>query len=58
MKLGILLLKDFFNITLGTWLILVLLEFFNPGMVARFINLEIWFYGLLLVYLVYRLVDR
>ncbi|PWB38317.1 MAG: hypothetical protein C3F02_04910 [Parcubacteria group bacterium] len=45
------LIKDFWNTALVTWLILVIMELFNPGTVARLINLEYWFYFLFFSYL-------
>lgn len=44
--------KDFWNIALGTWLLLLIIEFSRPGRVQRFINLEYWFYFLFFFYLV------
>jgi len=41
--------KDLFIISLITWLLLVLIEFLQPGAVQRFINLEYWFYLILLL---------
>ena len=48
-------LKDFFQAALLTWIVLVILELLNPGMVHRFINLEFYFYGLIIIYIFYRL---
>jgi hypothetical protein len=47
--------KDLFNIFFITWIILLFLEFFNPGMVHRLINLEYYFYCLLLLFLILRI---
>ncbi|PLX26123.1 hypothetical protein C0580_00475 [Candidatus Parcubacteria bacterium] len=58
MKIKYILIRDFFNICLGTWLSLVLLEIFNPGMVQRHINLEYWFYFLIITFIFYRLVRK
>ncbi|MBT6691462.1 hypothetical protein HOB10_03985 [Candidatus Parcubacteria bacterium] len=52
------LVKDFFNIALGTWLILVAFELAKPGMVQRFINLEYWLYALVLIYIMYIILRR
>jgi hypothetical protein len=53
MRTTFLLVKDFFNVALGTWLILVIFELSKPGMVQRFINLEYWFYILVIIYIIY-----
>lgn len=58
MKIRYLIIRDFFNVSLGTWVILVLLEVFNPGMVQRYINLEYWFYFLVIIFIFYRLVRK
>jgi len=58
MRIGYILVKDFFSIALGTWLILLLLELFKSGMVHRFINLEYGFYGLCVVYLILKLMRK
>ncbi len=50
--------KDFFRIALIVWIILVLMELFNPGMVVRYISLEYWFYFLLLLYIINKIIDR
>lgn len=47
--------QDFFNTALILWLIFILLEISRPGSVQRFINLEYYFYFLLLVLLYRRL---
>ena len=47
--------KELFIIALVTWLILVVWELLSPGSVHRFINLEFYFYGLLLLSLCLRL---
>ncbi len=43
--------KDFFKTAVIVWIFLVLLELSNTGMVQRFINLEIYFYFLILLYI-------
>jgi hypothetical protein len=43
--------KDFFEAALGTWVILLIFELARPGMVQRFINLEYWFYALLILFI-------
>lgn len=43
--------KDFFEAALGTWVVLLIFELARPGMVQRFINLEYWFYGLLIIFI-------
>jgi len=48
-------LKDFWNTAFITWLILTLLELFNPGWVQRFINLEYWFYALFFMFIIFLL---
>lgn len=53
MRIIFLVIKDFFNVALATWLILVAFEFSKPGMVQRFINLEYWFYILVIIYIIY-----
>ncbi|MBT4850267.1 hypothetical protein HON36_05470 [Candidatus Parcubacteria bacterium] len=54
MKKHVLIIQDFFHVALGTWIILVVLELSNSGMVHRLINLEYYLYALILVYLIYR----
>ncbi len=46
--------KDFFNTALITWLFLLIFEFTRAGSVQRFINLEYYFYFLLLIFLLKR----
>lgn len=58
MKLKYILVRDFFNIALGTWIVLVGLESFNAGMVQRHLNLEYWFYFLIAAFIVCRLVRK
>ena len=58
MKLRVLLIQDFLKTGIATWLILVLFELFNPGMVQRYINLEYWLYALIIVYLTYQVIDN
>jgi len=58
MKIFAIITKDFFRIALITWLILALLELLNPGMVQRFINLEIYFYILIIICIFNKIIDR
>jgi len=58
MRVGYLLVRDFFSIALGTWLILLFFELMKPGMVHRLVNLEYGFYGLCLVYIVLRILQK
>jgi len=58
MKTIIIITKDFFKTILITFLVLVFLELINPGMVQRFINLEIYFYFLIVVYIFNKIIDR
>ena len=58
MKTIIIITKDFFKTVLITFLVLVFLELINPGMVQRFINLEIYFYFLIVVYIFNKIIDR
>lgn len=50
--------KDFFKTALVVWIFLVLLELFNTGMVERFINLEIYLYFLILLYIFNKVISR
>lgn len=43
--------KDFFNIAFITWLILLVYELLSPGAVQRFVNLEYYFYFLLVIFI-------
>ncbi|MDP2812118.1 MAG: hypothetical protein Q8O32_00280 [bacterium] len=43
--------NDFFKTAFVTWLLLVIFELLNPGMVQRFINLEYYFYLLILIFI-------
>jgi hypothetical protein len=43
--------NDFFKTVFLLWIILLIFELVNPGMVNRFINLEYYFYFLILVYI-------
>lgn len=43
--------KDFFNAALITWLLLLAYELLDPGAVQRFLNLEYYFYFLLLIFI-------
>lgn len=45
--------RDFFSTAFFSWVILLGIEFFDRGSVHRFINLEYWFYFLLLASLVF-----
>lgn len=54
MRTYILIIHDFFKVALGTWIILFSVEIAHPGMVHRILNLEYYFYFLIIVYLVYR----
>jgi len=58
MKTFVTISKDFFRIALVTWLLLVFFEFVNPGMSHRFINLEIYLYFLIIVYIFNKIIDR
>lgn len=46
--------KELFIVALATWLVLLFWELLSPGSVHRFINLEYWFYGLLILSLILR----
>jgi len=50
--------KELFVISLATWLILVVWELLVAGAVQRFLNLEYWFYFLLILSLYLRLTSR
>lgn len=50
--------QDFFKTALVVWVILVIMELINAGMVQRFINLEIYFYVLILVYIFNKIIDK
>lgn len=43
--------QDFFNVAFSTWILLVLYELLSPGAVQRNINLEYYFYFLLLIFI-------
>ena len=47
--------KDFFNAALCTWLVLLIFELARPGMVQRFLNLEYWFFGLLILFILLKI---
>lgn len=47
----VIIVNDFFKTAFLLWIILLIFEFVNPGMVNRFINLEYYFYFLILVYI-------
>ena len=50
--------KDLFIFSLVTWLFLLFLEFSRPGTVQRFLNLEYYFYFLLLLSLMIKFINR
>lgn len=50
-------LQDLFRTSLFLWLFLLLLEFIRPGTVHRFINLEYYFYCLLLFALIIKFIN-
>lgn len=50
--------KELFIIALVTWLILLVWELLSSGSVHRFINLEFYFYGLLVLSLCLRLTSQ
>ena len=58
MRLAYKITKDLFNISLVTWIILVILEFIKIGMVQRFINLEYYFYFLLFIFILYKKLEK
>ncbi len=43
--------QDFFTVAFITWLVLLIYELLSPGAVQRYINLEYYFYLLLLVFI-------
>jgi len=47
-----LIIKDFFKVALWLWLVLFLLEILFPGSINRFLNLEIYFYGLAIFFII------
>lgn len=49
-----LIIKDFFKVALWLWLILVLLEILFPGAINRFLNLELYFYALVIFFIIIR----
>ena len=49
--------NDLFKTSLFLWLFLLLLEFWRPGTVHRFVNLEYYFYFLLLFSLIIKFVN-
>lgn len=55
MKFFYKLVKEFFRVALVVWLILLFLELINPGMVVRFVNLEYYFYALVIIFVITRL---
>jgi len=50
--------KDFFKVALITWLLLLFMELLNPGMVQRFINLELGLYFLFIIYIFNKFIDK
>jgi hypothetical protein len=50
--------KDFFKIAFIVWLLLLFMELINPGMVQRFINLELGLYFLFIIYILNKFIDR
>lgn len=49
-----LIIKDFFKVALWLWLVLVLLEILFPGSINRFLNLELYFYALVIFFIIIR----
>jgi len=58
MKLRYRIIKDLFNISLITYLILIILEFMKVGLVQRFINLEYYLYYLIFLFIIYRILAK
>jgi len=58
MKLRYRIIKDLFNISLITYLILIILEFIKVGSVQRFINLEYYLYYLIFLFIIYRILAK
>lgn len=58
MKTILIISQDFFKTALIIWLVLLLLELLNTGMVERFINLEIYFYFLIFIYILNKLISK
>ncbi|MBT4516879.1 MAG: hypothetical protein HOC78_03200 [Candidatus Komeilibacteria bacterium] len=58
MKTFVIISRDFFRVNLTTYLVLVFLELINTGMVQRFINLEIYLYFLMLLYIFNRIINK
>ncbi len=58
MKLRYRIIKDLFNISLITYLILIILEFMKVGLVQRFINLEYYLYYLIVLFIIYRILPK
>ncbi|MBT4209727.1 MAG: hypothetical protein HOE19_02325 [Candidatus Komeilibacteria bacterium] len=58
MKTFVIISRDFFRVNLTTYLVLVFLELINTGMVQRFLNLEIYLYFLMILYIFNRVIDR
>ncbi len=51
-----LIIKDFFKVALWLWVVLVLLEILFPGAINRFLNLELYFYLLVIFFIIMRFV--
>ncbi len=58
MRIAEVFIRDFFNTALATWLVLLSLELWQPGIIERQVNLEYYFYGLIFLYILYRLVKK
>lgn len=43
--------KDFFNVAVMTWLLLLVYELLSPGSVQRHLNLEFYFYFLFILFI-------
>ncbi len=43
--------KDFFNTAFLTWVFLLFYELLDPGAVQRYLNLEYYFYFLLIIFI-------
>lgn len=58
MRSSNILINDFFKTFTILYLVFLILEILNPGMVHRFINLEWYFYALLLLYLIKNIFNK
>lgn len=58
MKIFKKIIKDLFNISLITWIILVIMEFIKVGMVQRIINLEYYLYYLIILFIFYKILPK